>query len=111
MPPTSSDIRAVISWNADYNPVWDGSPNLYLEADLVGWGKSRRLGVLRTGPIKAYVGLQHVDTTKRGWNISDEPHTRFFASLFVNNRVVTLRTFSTMQATLEFLSSMVNQLS
>jgi hypothetical protein len=100
---TTADLRNAIDWNAEYHPEWDNTPERYEQAGIVGWGKSRRLGIYRNGPIKAYIGLQHVDTSKHGWNIADEPYTRFFISLFVNNRVVTLRTFPAIDATLDFL--------
>ncbi len=100
---TTSELRENIDWHREYRPEWDGSPDQYEQAGIVGWGKSRRLGTYRSDQIKAHIGVQHVDTNMRGWNIAEEPYTRFFISLFENNRVVTLRTFPTIEATLSFL--------
>jgi len=52
--------------------------------------------MLQVGRYKAYVGVQHIDPTKPGWGIVDEPQARFFVSMFVDGRCVALRTFGTM---------------
>jgi hypothetical protein len=69
----------------------------------VQWGRSRRLGLFREGEIKAYLGVQHVDPTRAGWAIVDEPQARFFISAFLACQTVTLRTFPTVGEALSFL--------
>jgi hypothetical protein len=95
----------MIEWHREYRREWDADPNAYAEHDVVQWGKSRRLGLLRYGRVKAYLGVQHVDPGKAGWAIMEEPAARFFVSVFVSGRVLTLRTYPTMQQTLEMLAS------
>jgi hypothetical protein len=101
-------VRARIEWGAAYMPDWDNTPDEYASAGVVPWGRSRRLGMLREGRVKAYLGVQHMDPSLAGWESVEEPSTRFFVSLFVDGRVVTLRTFPTMGAALarlgEFLA-------
>ena len=98
-------LRDLIEWHHEYRPEWDGDPERYVAHDLVGWGKSRRLGLLKLGRYKAYLGVQHVDPERPGWRIVDEPQARFFASLFVDGACVTLRTFPSMGAALDMLST------
>ena len=100
-----SQLRALIEWHREYRPEWDAAPQEYAERDIVPWGKSKRLGMLRSGPVKAYVGVQHVDPDRPGWGIVDGPTARFFVSVFVSGRVLTLRTYPTMQETLEMLAA------
>lgn len=100
-------LRTHIAWHSEYRPEWDTTPEEYAEHGIVLWGKSRRLGLLRHGPVKAYLGVQHVDPTRPGWNILDAPSARFFVSLFISGRVVTLRTFPTMADALLFLAESV----
>lgn len=96
-------LRSRIEWHKEYRPEWDECPDEYAASGVVGWSRSRRLGLFKEGPLKAYLGVQHVDPSRPGWNIVDEPSTRFFVSLFVSGRCVTLRTFPTMSAALEML--------
>ena len=105
----ASQLRALIEWHREYRPDWDGVPRQYVEHDVVQWGKSRRLGLLRLGRVKAYLGVQHVDPDKAGWAIVEAPTARFFVSVFVSGRVLTLRTHATMQETLEMLASLLDR--
>jgi len=98
-----SDLRAAITWNQAYRPEWDTTPDLYAEHGLVPWGKSKRLGLLRVGKLKAYVGVQHIDPSLPGWAIVEAPETRFFVTLLASNRTVGLRTFYSMRDALDFL--------
>lgn len=100
-------LRAAIRWNLIYHPEWDGSPDEYEHAGLVSWGMSRRLGLYNDGRVKAYIGVQHIDTTRQGWDIADEPHTRFFTSIFLSGRVLTLRSHPTIEACLDFIDGFV----
>src|SRR6266540_2260391 len=93
-------LRTLIEWHREYRPEWDGDPEEYVAHEVVGWGKSRRLGLLKRGRYKAYVGVQHVDPDRPGWGIVDAPQARFFASLFVDGACVTLRTFPDMESAL-----------
>ena len=96
-------VRAKVVWSTAYVPAWDNAPDEYAAAGFVPWGKSRRLGLLREGRVKAYVGIQHVDPSIAGWESVEEPSARFFVSLFLDGRVVTLRTFHNMSAALALL--------
>src|SRR5205823_8096755 len=101
-------LRSLIEWHQEYRPEWDGAPGEYAERGVVGWGRSRRLGLLRQGRVKAYVGVQHVDPRKPGWEAVGEAQARFFVSLFVSGRCVTLRTFPAMGAALDALEAFVS---
>jgi hypothetical protein len=57
--------------------------------------------------VKAYLGVQHVDPGRPGWAVVGEAQARFFVSLFVSGRCVTLRTFPGMDAALEALDAFV----
>jgi hypothetical protein len=100
-------LRGSFTWHRDYRPEWDAEPERYADEGWVPWGKSRRLGLLTLGNVKAYLGVQHVDPDRPGWRIVDEPTARYFVSLFVNGRVVTLRTFGTVVDALEWLQGEV----
>ena len=102
---TTDQLRTLIQWHREYRLEWDADPEQYASHSLVGWGKSRRLGMLKWGRYKAYIGVQHVDPERPGWRIVDEAQARFFASLFVDGTCVTLRTFPTMEAALGMLAS------
>lgn len=108
---TPDELRDSMHWHREYRPEWDSSPRLYADAGLVGWGKSRRLGKLELGDLKAYLGVQHIDPSLPGWNIVPEPETRVFLSVFVRGRVVALRTFASVDAALQVLLSAVNRAS
>jgi hypothetical protein len=99
----------MVEWHRAYRPEWDANPDEYAEHEIVQWGKSRRLGMLRHGPVKAYLGVQHVDPGRPGWAIVDEPTARFFISVFLHGRVVTLRTYSTMDEALEMLAAFLDR--
>lgn len=96
-------IRA--RWSPIYRPDWDDTPERYTEAGLVDWGRSRRLARFDDPALafKAYAGVQHDDPARL--NALGEPRTRFFLSLFVNNRTVSLRTYSTLDDALAALSA------
>ena len=100
-------LRSLIKWHEAYRPEWDDCPDLYAEHGVVGWGRSRRLGLFKAGNMKAYLGLQHVDPDKPGWGMVDAPHVRFFLSLFVSGRCITLRTFPNIESALDMLDSFV----
>lgn len=97
------------AWSRIYTPAWDDTPQAYVEAGLVAWGRSRRL-MRFDDPglrIRAYAGVQHYDPAR--WNIPGEARARFFMSLFLDNRTVTLRTFATMADALSALDTFRSQ--
>ncbi len=98
-------LRLAIRWHAEYRPEWDSVPDEYAQQGIVQWGRSRRLGLLALGEVKAYLGVQHVDPDKPGWAIVEEAQARFFLSIFVSETCITLRTFPTMQAALDALGT------
>ncbi|HUP28486.1 MAG TPA: hypothetical protein VM409_08635 [Chloroflexia bacterium] len=109
--PDSGRLRRLISWSPVYEPAWDLTPDSYLEGSLVGWGRSRRLGLFRQGQVKAYLGVQHIDPSKPGWGFIEQPECRFFLSLFIGPTCVTLRTFPSMPEALDHLSTFLESVS
>ena len=79
-----------VRWSATYRSEWDDQPDAYIAAGIVRQGRSRRL--LRcddpTCAFKAYVGVHHNEAQETG-------QARFFLSLFVLGRTISLRTYST----------------
>ena len=99
-----------IEWSVSYRPEWDATPEAYVAAGVVGWGRSRRLARVDdpTVRFKAYLGVQHDDPAR--WHAGGDPRTVFFASFFLDGRTVTLRTYSTMAAALAALRHFHNDL-
>ena len=108
MPLNSHEVRELIAWRTDYDPKWDTEPHRYEVHGFVQWGKSRRLGLLRLGRFKAYLGVQHIDPRKPGWGSFQQPQSRFFVSMFLAGECVALRTFPTMEETLEALAAFMS---
>jgi hypothetical protein len=104
----SHEVRDLIDWRNVYDPRWDTVPDHYVVHGFVQQGKSRRLGLVRLGRCKAYLGVQHVDPSKPGWGIFEQPQTRFFVSMFLDRECVALRTFQTMEETLEALAAFMS---
>jgi hypothetical protein len=101
------DPTSCIAWAAHYQPEWDADPEAYVDAGLVAWGKTRRLGKLDLpghpgAGFKAYIGVQHVDPGLGGWQL-DAPEARFFISWFVGGRCLGLRVAPTMPQALALL--------
>lgn len=92
-----------LRWSSIYGPAWDTTPDAYVEAGLVGWGRSRRL--LRadapTQRLKAYIGVQHSDPSR--WGQAGEPRARFFLSVLLDKQTLFLRTCDTLPAALALL--------
>lgn len=88
----------IYKWSAIYHPEWDATPEEYVAGGLVGWGSSRRLARVAdpARAFKAYLGVQHFDPGR--WNLPGEPSAKFFLSLFVRNRTVSLHTYPTLDA-------------
>lgn len=104
-----SAMRSLVVWHRDYRSEWDATPQEYAERGFVQWGKSRRLGLYNRGRVKAYLGVQHVDPGRPGWAIVDAPTARFFISVFLSGRVVTLKTYDAMHEALEMLAAFVER--
>jgi hypothetical protein len=94
-----------IEWAAWYQPEWDEQPERYSAEGVVGWSRSRRLAKAHDDrlSLKAYIGVQHDDPAR--WNVSGVPSTRFFLSVFIHGRTVSLRTYPTLAAALAALSA------
>jgi len=92
-----------IVWSPVYQPQWDAQPEAYVEHGVVGWGRSRRLARASDASVafKAYIGAQSYDPGR--WHMAGEPRTRFFLSLFVSGRTVSLHTYPTCQEALSAL--------
>lgn len=97
-------------WSPIYRPEWDETPEAYVMHELVGWGRSRRLARFddAAAGFKAYVGVQHYDPSR--WNAPGEARAKFFLSLFLDSRTVTLHTFSTLAEALAELETFYSQL-
>ncbi len=104
-----STLRSLVVWHREYRSEWDSTPQEYAERGFVRWGKSRRLGMFQRGRVKAYLGVQHVDPGRPGWAIVDEPTARFFISVFLAGRVVTLKTYTNMHEALEMLAAFIER--
>ena len=104
MNPGHARLRSTIKWHREYRPEWDDAPGEYERAGVVGWGRTKRLGAYKAGRVKAYLGVQHVDTDKAAWAMAGAPHARFFVSLFRDDLPVALRTFPTIDACLDLLA-------
>lgn len=84
-----------VTWSAIYRPEWVASPEEYVQAGLVAWGRSRRLARADdvTVALKAYLGVQHFDPSM--WSLPGEPIAKYFLSVIVAGRSIWLRTFPT----------------
>jgi hypothetical protein len=108
MPPSSHDTPLPdglsIHWSRVYAPQWDETPEAYVDAGLVGVGRSRRLARAEDSSraFKAYLGVQHWDPAR--WNLPGEARAVFFLSLFYHNRTLSLRTFPTLPTALSALA-------
>jgi hypothetical protein len=93
-----------------YCPDWDDDPAAYVAADVVGWGRGRRLGrlALPTVGLLAYIGVQHVDPAR--WGQPGAPRACFFASCTVRGHVW-LRNFPTVAAALAALDEAIGRAS
>jgi hypothetical protein len=92
-----------IHWSSVYQPQWDDMPQAYVDAGIVGAGRSRRLARASDTrhAFKAYLGVQHWDPSR--WNLPGEERAVFFLSLFRDNRTLALRTYSTLTEALAAL--------
>ena len=102
-----SDLRPVIRWGRDYRREWDRTPDAYVDNGLVGWARSKRLGMYEEGTVKAYIGVQHVDPSLPGWGSLNEAQARFFLSTFTGSRCIALRVFPTIDDTLDALYTFI----
>lgn len=94
-----------ITWSPIYHPEWNATPEEYVAAGLVGWGRSRRLARAEDTALvfRAYLGVQHFDPSR--WNLPGEATAKFFLSVRVHGRTLWLRTFPTMGDALATLRS------
>jgi hypothetical protein len=94
-----------IVWSPIHHPAWDENPREYVEAGFVAWGRSRRLARVTDPSVafKAYLGVQHFDPSR--WMLPGEPTAKFFLSLFVAGRTVSMRTFPTVREALAALDT------
>ncbi|HEY7340367.1 MAG TPA: hypothetical protein VH591_05770 [Ktedonobacterales bacterium] len=109
MLPKSPD-GLTIRWSTVYQPQWDETPQAYVDAGIVGVGRSRRLAkaVDAQRAFKAYLGVQHWDPSR--WNLPGEERAVFFLSLFRDNRTLALRTYPTIAAAFAALNDAWNAL-
>ena|ERR1041385_1779880 len=103
------ELRPFVRWHYEYRSEWDDDPDRYADSGVVQWGRSRRLGKLQLGNVKAYLGVQHVDPSLPGWAVVDQPQARFFVSVFVSGQCIALRTFPSMNAALDMLLSVLGE--
>ena len=107
---TDPPDRLTVRWSPVYQPQWDETPQAYVDAGVVGVGRSRRLAkaVDAQRAFKAYLGVQHWDPSR--WNLPGEDYSVFFLSLFRDNRTQSLRTYPTIPAALAGLYEAWNAL-
>lgn len=92
---TTNEGGLWFQWAPIYHPEWDADPAAYMAAEILAWGRSRRLARI-TDPaqaFKAYLGVQHYDPAR--WGVDGPASAKFFLSLFVAGRTVALRTYPT----------------
>lgn len=98
-------------WSAVYTSAWDMTPDAYVDAGLVGWGRTRRL--LRADDrrlgMKAYIGVRHSDPAQ--WGGQSEPHATYFLSVLLGKRTLFLRSCPTIPAALDLLRATHGRLS
>ena len=101
MPDDAGSLAIV--WSPIYRPEWDDEPDKYVTHGVVGWGRSRRLARAEDAArrFKAYLGAQHFDPARYG--LAGPAQAKFFVSLFVGGRTITLRTYPTLRAAREAL--------
>ncbi len=94
-----------MTWSTAYHAAWDVTPERYVDEGAVAWGRSRRLGkyVEEDVGLKAYVGVQHFDPWR--WGVAGEARAKFFVSLFVGGKTVSLHTYATMGEALDALDA------
>ena len=94
-----------IEWAAWYRPEWDEQPQRYVDAGVVASERSKRLAKASDTrlQLKAYIGVRHSDPSR--WNLPGEPSARFFLSLFVRGRTISLRTYPTVATALSALQA------
>ena len=65
-----------IHWSPIYQAEWDQAPEAYVDAGVVGVGRSRRLAKAEDASraFTAYLGVQHWDPAR--WNLPGE--ARYF---------------------------------
>jgi len=99
-----------VRWSPVYQPQWDETPQAYVDAGIVGVGRSRRLAKAEDAQraFKAYLGVQHWDPSR--WNLPGKERAVFFLSLFRDNRTLALRTYPTVPAALSALYDTWNAL-
>ncbi len=91
------------AWSSIYHRDWDDTPEAYVSAGLVGWGRSRRLARVDDPALalRAYLGVRHFDPSM--WNLTGEATATFFLSIRVQGQTLWLRIFPTMRDTLAAL--------
>jgi hypothetical protein len=96
----TSESGLRFQWSPVHHPEWDATPEAYVGAGVVGWGRSRRLARVddATHHFKAYLGVHHSDPAR--WGLAGASSTKFFLSIFVDSRLVAFRTFPTMSQAL-----------
>ena len=93
----------LIRWSPVYQPLWDETPQAYVDAGIVSVGRSRRLARADDAnrAFKAYLGVQHWDPSR--WNLPGEAHAVFFLSIFRNSHTLALHTYPRLPAALAAL--------
>jgi hypothetical protein len=98
---TRQEFLETVRWAPQYRPGWDQTPERYLEAGLIKWGKGRRLGLAEDPArgFKAYFGVQHYDPSM--WGVPGAPRCQYFVSLWSDGVCRTMRSFPTMSQAIE----------
>jgi hypothetical protein len=99
----TNDAGLRFQWAPIYHPEWDADPAAYVRAEIVAWGRSRRLARSADPArhFKAYLGVQHFDPAR--WGVAGPATAKFFVSFFVAGRTVALHTYPTLPLALAAL--------
>jgi|GEM_PF-6500599 len=83
-----------LEWSSHYRPEWDNFPYAYVEHEVVRSGRSRRLAKYRdrTHAFTAYIGVYH--SASLGGD--EAAGAKFFLSLILGGRTLSLHTYPTM---------------
>lgn len=93
-----------IRWSMWYEPAWNAAPERYMAADIVAWGRSRRLARFEVPAygFKSYLGVQAWDPGQR--NLPGVPEVRVFLSTFAHKRTLAMRTVADVDLALDALA-------
>lgn len=84
------------AWSPLYCAAWDATPEAYVTSGVVQPGRSRRLARFTDAALHltSYLGVQDFDPAR--WGLMGEARTRFFLSVLLDGRTISLHTYATL---------------